>query len=77
MRVWSWVALPAGLMPGVTMRKPVPERFADRSCLEPGSHHAIEAGFLGEHRPMQHELAGRNVGALLDQVRRPEIGQAR
>ena len=64
-------------MPGVTIRKPVPEASADRGRLQPRGHHAIEASFLGEHGPMQHELARRNVGALLDQIRRPKIGQAR
>ena len=65
MRAWSWVALPLGLMPGVTMRNPVPEAFADRRSLEPRGHDAVEASFFGQHGPMQHELARRNVGALL------------
>ena len=35
MRVWSWVALPAGLMPGVTMRKPVPDASRIEAASSP------------------------------------------
>ena len=64
-------------MPGVTMKNPVPAAFADRRSFEPRGDDAAEASLFCQHGSVQHELARRNVGALLHEVRRPEIGQAR